>query len=726
MKKKLITIFSIFAAFIVSLCSIEMKIASAAEEPIMMFEVGKTYYVSYEYYENVLYPHKLESEKYYVEGSSASTKTNIFEGYNGSLSYDWKEDRLVAWDGGTKFYFDIDYNVGIGWYCSLKVNQAGTGNTNISVRYYKNDNQLGTIWKYISIDEKTSEETGEDVDLDLESNLFESISYGYTEKNNKRYLTGSDNVLTNIMSLEPTKDLLISLKYNLSNSSDVNKNVSLSQSSLIFLDENFRIIDGEYKFYQFTKVKDYKFDSSGMILDYSIILNNPIETVPNAKYFILMPSVWYFLIDGNMMFESSNYISEMYVSFVEKDSINFPNQLESLSIDYKPKDNTFIWKSELIDINSNYVSIKTSEETEFSSFLQYVNVNDSENNELSLKHGSLYPEENHIQGEKYGYILEATDKDGNSEYLLVYLYCVDKTPPVIAGSNEYRVPNSALLNVENIKKSLIVYDDVSSESEIKITTKYDYYTSNYATPGEYYVCFTATDKDGNCSDYIVKIIVEDRNKPKFYDTYNKVCTSSKVYKSVDSIFVMSDIINTISAVDEVDGKLEIKISKDNYTGNGDTPGEYLVVLSAKDKSGNVGYYNVNIIVSDKIPSKTILIDEKLIIVEKKYKLTEEDFHNIIKLIGSYNPNTTSYTTINDDIYSSSSNITGDYLVEYSIVTTSGIENEEVFTVRVIEARTSSSIKDEPEKKDGFIVSALKWLWNLILSFFEWIGSLFTK
>ena len=66
MKKKLITIFSLCAALVISMCSINLKSAnaeeeqsaSAEEEQIMEFTEGNTYYVSIDYYNEVLVPNK--------------------------------------------------------------------------------------------------------------------------------------------------------------------------------------------------------------------------------------------------------------------------------------------------------------------------------------------------------------------------------------------------------------------------------------------------------------------------------------------------------------------------------------------------------------------------------------------------------------------------------------------------------------------------------------------
>lgn len=304
----------------------------------------------------------------------------------------------------------------------------------------------------------------------------------------------------------------------------------------------------------------------------------------------------------------------------------------------------------------------------------------------------------------------------------------DNTPPVITGTNEFTIPNTTVLSIEAIKNSLNISDDVDSSEDISIVVKYDLYSHNSSRPGTYQICFIATDTSGNSSEYSVKINVVDRNAPVFYNEYNSTLKKYQVIKSKDSVLVMSDIIGQLKAIDAVDGQVDIEVYSDKYTGNGDTEGCYLVILKAIDKSKNTSFLNVTVTVSSEMPSKTILIDNKLVLVDKNRHLTKNDFHNMMRLIGLYDQSTQSYTTINDDIYTLSSKIEGEYLVEYNVSTTSGVENNGVFNVRVVESRTNGAIKDEmpeQEESDGIVVSILKWVGNMFSSIFDFIGSLFS-
>ena len=709
MKKKLITIFSLCATLVLSLCSVGMKKASAAEEPIMNYG-GGTYYVSMDYYYEVLVPNRYADSVIYH---------TIFEGYdNTGLYYDESSEQIKA-NG-----FVVEYNPHRDVFCSFMVDSS-SGISSVNVKYYSSDS-YGTIWEYISVNELPEEVGGELVDITLGENLFKSFSYGYNE-NKETYKTELNNsnylYLTNLMEIEKDKDILVSFKVNLSETPDNDKFMTMLYSNFVLFNSNFRNVTNAKEFYNYEIVDSYELDASGTSYECRIILKNPKKILASAEYFAINPCFTYYNVLDKQVREYSPSITDMYISFIEEDLISYSNQLEALNVDYTPSQYNITWSNENLNIQNNYIRVKTSGDKTIEDFISYTSATSTSGTKLPMTYGSMYSEEIHLEGNQYGYIVKATE-NGKSEFLVVYFNILDSTAPVISGSSEYTIPSSSLLSVDAIRNSLIVMDNADSQGDIQLSIKYDYYTSNYNKPGTYYVAFIATDTSGNSTDYIVKINVVDRQAPTFYNEYNMPITKLEVRISLDSVLVMSDILSQVTAVDVVDGERTIKVHSDKYSGNGDVAGNYLVVLKASDTSGNVAYFNVNVVVSEEMPSKTTMIGDRLIIVDKSYKLKESDFHTLIKLIGSYNPNTTSYTTINDEIYSSSSKILGEYLVEYSIVTTSGVENNGVFTVRVVNSKTTGAIKDEKVEEDGVIESFFKWLWNLIVSFFEWIGSLF--
>ena len=571
------------------------------------------------------------------------------------------------------------------------------------------------------------------------NNLFSQFSYGRYNKYGYTFFNHASEdesglIYSNLFEIsDNNNDMLISMRFKLSDTS-YNPNTFNSSNDIYLYNNHFIELESFYLDYVTNEknITSINFDSSGEYAIVNILTANPrlysfSGSCDYSEYMTISPKLSYTTQDNRKVVLNAKNVVNMYVSFIDGSNINNVSELEKVSVDYSLYNSGISFKYNNTTINSNYLEFDIQNNYEVVEFLNNLKAFSNDGKLCVVEYGYILETEfEYYQGNIFPYFVKATDENGNVEFL----YCVatekDLTAPVISGANEYTVPNGSTLSLDSIKKTLIVTDNIDKTDDIRITLKYDFFTENRSNPGTWYVCFNATDKAGNVSeDFIIKINVADKEAPVFYDINNVAKTNAIVYKSTDSVLVLSDIVNDLKAIDDVDGEREITVHRDNYTGNGEIVGSYLVVLKAKDNSGNVAYYNVNIIVSEKMTTKTIFIDNKVILVEKNIKLNRQDFHGIIQMLGRYNPNTTSYTTINEEIYLASWNETGDYIVEYSIVSTAGYEEDGIFVVRVIESRTGNSFIDEKEEEKSWILSALEWLWNLILSFFEWIGSLFS-
>ena len=585
----------------------------------------------------------------------------------------------------------------------------------------------------------TKSVSAEEVNLNYSysDNLYSGINWRIDDNESENLsididFTGStdDPIVTNFINIEDKeKDLVVIMKFKIP-SLTYNENSFISfgvdKTLFIFLNEDLEKIGGAYPSSKLSRLT-----VEGDTVTIYALIANPTTFNSNAKYFTISPKLLYKDANDNNILLNGKYIEEMRVSYTGKvnpDDYAWLTRVEGdlYRLDLTSYDSEFEFNTGEYTMENNYIPASVLANVTIEDVLSKITINDKHGERCAVKYGSFLPEQIHVNGGKYDYICVAYDKEGNEESFVVSLNIVDMTPPTISGAFEFNVPVGSKLSISTIKNSLIVSDNFDNPEDITITTKYDYYTSNYNTPGTYYVCFVARDTNGNSSEVTVKINVLDSNAPAFYDSNNTKITKYKVMKSVDSVLVLSDIVKNITAVDVVDGELDIKVYSDKYTGNGDTPGKYLVVLAAKDSSGNIAYLNVNIEVSDVLPTRTIVIDDRFILVEKNVKLSKNDFHTIISLTTGYDSTTTTYTSINTEIYNYSYNVVGDYLVDYTLVSTNGYEKEAVFTVSVIEQRSSDSFVNNKveEEKDGIIVSILKWIWNLIVSIFNWFMGLF--
>lgn len=554
-----------------------------------------------------------------------------------------------------------------------------------------------------------------------------------TENNNlftgfyhSEFFGNDKGTFSNLIKINEDKAFIISMNIELDNTNC--SNVCISPSHFVFFDSQLNRLEVTYTgFYQLAVLESSTLDASGLFVECRVVINGSYLLSRDNKiaYAVIQPAVGYINTDtGETALQEADTIKEVYISYIESGSIASEEELATFEVNYSPKESSINWDSEYsFDFTKNYIEANVEENTMIETIVSKINAS-SNGNELNVILGSLTTESSFEQGQTYFYFIYAEDTSGNYDSKLLVINVVDLEAPIIYGSNEYTVPNSTKLSINSIKSSLIVTDNYDAEKDIKLTIVSDYYSNNYKIPGKYYITFRAEDTSGNFSKFTVCIKVVDREAPKFKDENGLVIKSFNVHKSVDSVLLISEVIETLTATDNFDGNVDITVAKDSYSGNGDKPGTYVVKLQAKDAANNKAYFDVVVNVTEDMPTKTIVVNDKLIIVEKSVRLTQNDMVNIFKLCQKYGAATTSYTVINDDIYRLSYNITGEYLVEYNIITVSGTEHEDVVTIRVVDSRSSGAIVTTPEAEDGFIMKILKWIWNLILTVFTWIGNVF--
>lgn len=556
-------------------------------------------------------------------------------------------------------------------------------------------------------------------------NQFTGININFeNEYEYPSYFTNENPSYSKLIPFKEDKGIIISLKYKLDYELNSNMPHEVSGNAILF-GENFTIIATKplKNFASF----NYEYDTSSKCFSYTGYISSNVQSrgeyTEKSRYIsIELNNISYFDTTGVLHGNEVVTPTDVYIGYEIDEHIT---TLKDLEFDYTVKEDLIVWNSTLGNIDSKYLEFDVSKDmlTNPSKYFSAVNTNGEK---LVIKSGHMNAYSFIIEvGQSYYYIIEARDSVGNKDHLFVKFNVKDVEAPIISGPTQLRVPNKLLQTISSIKNSLIITDNYDSTDQIKLVVKYDYYTDNYYIPGEYFICFTATDTAGNSTDFTIKIIVEDKDVPVFYDTNGQRKTDETVVlKSIDSVLLLSDFLNQLKAVDSVDGDLTIKVFNDEYTGNGDKVGVYQLKLSATDSSGNVAFHSVKINVIDSMPSKTIFIDNKIVIVEKTVKLSSTDFHNMLKLSGKYSTETTSYTKIYDYIYNPSFDLPGEYLVPYDITTTSGIEENGTLIVKVVDGRNGSLVDHPEENNDGFIVSILKWIWNLIVSIYEWFIGLF--
>lgn len=215
--------------------------------------------------------------------------------------------------------------------------------------------------------------------------------------------------------------------------------------------------------------------------------------------------------------------------------------------------------------------------------------------------------------------------------------------PVFEGETVFVTNVNNPMSVEEILSHIRLIDDEDGDVShtITITTCDDasvgfnetfggagyqhYYVDHMFEVGDWYIFVKGHDTQGNYSGLKITVLVRDVDVPIIngLSNYNQSYTKKL---NVDTI------LNSLSVSDNYDSSLEIILESDNYSSNYNSIGNYQILFSATDSSGNKGTFTVNInVVDDVAPvfSGTASIlkgkSEVLTVDDIKDMLTANDF-----------------------------------------------------------------------------------------------------
>lgn len=153
---------------------------------------------------------------------------------------------------------------------------------------------------------------------------------------------------------------------------------------------------------------------------------------------------------------------------------------------------------------------------------------------------------------------------------------------------------------------------------------------------------------------------------------------STIIANVGIKISVNEIKNKITAYDEADGVIEVKIKEDNYTSNYNKLGTYTLVFSATDNSENTSTLSLNIKIIDIV--KPQIKGKNQIDSYMSNPLTIEQIKSTLTITDNYDTNLNILNIENDNY---SPNKTNEGLFEISFTALDNSNNESLpFTVKV--------------------------------------------
>jgi hypothetical protein len=254
---------------------------------------------------------------------------------------------------------------------------------------------------------------------------------------------------------------------------------------------------------------------------------------------------------------------------------------------------------------------------------------------------------------------------------------IDTTSPYFVGSDTIVSYFDQPITLAEIQSSLTAYDDIDGNLTSNITVKSDNYTGNSDTLGTYQIVFSVSDNSSNTTELTVNVEVVDVLPPVFSEI-------GKIFAVFPNTYSAVDIKAMLSASDNYDGDISALITyvSDNYIENSEIVGEYQMTFMVTDSSGNsTEYIQVIEVIDDQSP---VISGSDSINVGYNQLLTTDIVKSGLSVVDNYDDSQDLEIVLENDTYSSNSNLLGQYEMKFSVTDSSGNKSYKTVDINVVD------------------------------------------
>lgn len=168
---------------------------------------------------------------------------------------------------------------------------------------------------------------------------------------------------------------------------------------------------------------------------------------------------------------------------------------------------------------------------------------------------------------------------------------------------------------------------------------------------------------------------EDTTPPEFTNTID-------VYmKSTNNVKSANDILKYFTAVDDVDGLIDLEIDTDTFTGNGNKAGTYSIIVRAEDSSGNSNTHEVTVKVKNHSRNDWIILNDSILVIGTNFG-SRSDIVILLSEVGLVQASANSVTTYKYDTYTDNRGKEGIYVLEFNVTEPTAVSNDYSFMINV--------------------------------------------
>jgi hypothetical protein len=293
----------------------------------------------------------------------------------------------------------------------------------------------------------------------------------------------------------------------------------------------------------------------------------------------------------------------------------------------------------------------------------------------------------------YSMIFSVADSSGNLSEVEIFVEVVDVLEPVFSDINQLEVLYPNVLTEEEILSQLSASDNYDGDISHLITVVNNEYTINSNIVGTYAMQFSVLDSSGNETLHDLVIDVIDQEAPI-------ITGESSIHIGYNQYYSESTIISGLSVSDNYDQNIFLVVESNAYKDNPKQIGEYDVVFSATDSSGNRTEKIITVNVIDSI-GPMIYFDLSVIQVYSDQVMTLPDFAELLTKTNELDSRRDYLITVKYDSYTKHANKPGTYHLKLLFEDEFGKKTNKNLEIKVIDQVVDGIFLSPEEIEVGF-------------------------
>lgn len=278
----------------------------------------------------------------------------------------------------------------------------------------------------------------------------------------------------------------------------------------------------------------------------------------------------------------------------------------------------------------------------------------------------------------YNIVFEVSDSCQNTTQISVNVEVVDVLAPIFTALDTIQAVYPNVYTSQDILNLLSASDNYDGDISNNIILTSDNYTLNSNITGTYQMEFEVSDSSGNKTTYIQQIEVVDNEGPI-------ISGISSVVIGYDTTMTLESIGENLTYTDNYDlaDDLILAVDIDDYSNNLNIIGNYQIIFSVTDSSGNKTIKEVIVEVVDQI-GPVVYFNESVIQTYTDTVMALPDFVQLLKATNEIDRHKDYYLTVKYDSYTKNAMNPGTYHLSLDLVDNFGCEITKDFEIKVIE------------------------------------------